>query len=261
MNHDDEAHAVTSTLYAPPTENVTRRLLRRVLDVVLPAACVACNKLVREPADSLGLCDDCRGHLVRWPSRCCATCGKTLDASHLPASYRCGECRRQEPPCAVVLSGWSYQPPIDAVLTGLKFRRLEYLGGQLARELARLFRDRLTDCDLVVPVPLHWRRYLSRGYNQAAAIATPLAAELDLPTASVLRRRLSTPAQSQLRRVERTGNLKGAFSVKRPSLCAGRHVLLIDDIVTTGTTVNTAARCLLNAGVASVTTLTAARTP
>ncbi len=236
-------------------------MLRRVLDVLMPAVCLACNGTVRAPTDSLGLCDDCRHLLTRWPTRGCATCGKPLEAAHLPTGYRCGDCRKQEPPCARVLSAWSYQPPFDAVLTGLKFRRLEYLGGQLARELARLFRDQLTDCELVVPVPLHWRRYLSRGYNQAAAIAAPLAAELDLPIAAALRRRLPTPAQSRLARAERTINLQGAFAVRRSRLCSGRHIVLVDDVVTTGTTLNTAARCLLASGAASVTALTAARTP
>ena len=130
------------------------------------------------------------------------------------------------------MSGWAYQPPLDAVLTGLKFRRLEYLGMQLGRAMADLFRSQLTDCDLVVPVPLHWRRYLNRGYNQAATIARPVAAELGLPMAGVLRRRRATPAQSRLSRAERRRNLRGAFALRATMFggasCVGRHVLLID---------------------------------
>ncbi|MEM7582483.1 MAG: ComF family protein [Acidobacteriota bacterium] len=159
------------------------------------------------------------------------------------------------------MSAWSYQPPIDAVLAGLKFRRLEYLGGQLARDLITLFEDRLTTCELVVPVPLHWRRYLSRGYNQSAAIARPLAKRLGLPFENALRRCRATPAQSRLSRAERTGNLQGAFRIRRRARCRGRHVLLIDDVVTTGTTLDAAARCLLAAGASSVSAVTAARTP
>ncbi len=152
------------------------------------------------------------------------------------------------------------------MLTGLKFRRLEYLGVQLGRAVADLLRSELADCDLVVPVPLHWRRFLRRGYNQAAVIARPVAAELDLPVASVLRRRRATPAQSRLRRAERRSNLRDAFSLRRLAFtagvsCIGRRVLLVDDVVTTGTTLETAATELRRAGAASVTALTIARTP
>ncbi len=180
------------------------------------------------------------------------------------------------------------------MLTGLKFRRLEYLGAQLGRTVAGLLRQELADCDLVVPVPLHWRRYLRRGYNQAAAIARPVAAELGLPVTGVLRRRRATPAQSRLSRNERRRNLRDAFALRpgvfakvapearkgqrrapearkgqrrapasrsRNTACTGRRVLLVDDVATTGTTLQTAAACLRRAGAASVTALTVARTP
>ena len=247
-------------MYAPPRDNVTRPLLAKLLDVLVPAPCLACNRPVPEQRDSFGLCPACRGRLVLWPSSGCASCGRpTSDA--VPDGYRCGACRRRPPPYDGLLSAWSYQPPIDSVLTGLKFRRLEYLGSHLGPALARRFRDRLAGCDVVVPVPLHWWRYLQRGYNQAAAIARPLARELGLPVRRALRRRRPTPAQSRLSRGERQRNVAGAFATRRPVHFAGRRDLLVDDVTTTGATLRTAAQCLLDAGAASVTALAAARTP
>ena len=142
-----------------------------------------------------------------------------------------------------------------------KFHRLEYLGGHLGRRLAHLLRPRLGDVEVVVPVPLHWIRFLTRGYNQAAAIARPLAKELGLPMIGALRRRRATPAQSRLHRADRRRNLHRAFRARRVSKIRGRHVLLVDDVVTTGATLEAAARCLLDAGAAGVTAVTAARTP
>lgn len=254
--------------------SITRGLLRSALDFFLPAPCLACGETVREPRRSLGLCAPCRGQLARWSHDACDGCGRALSAAQLPAGYLCGACRRRSPPYERLLSAWSYQPPLDAVLTGLKFRRLEYLGSQLGREVAELLRPELEDCDLVVPVPLHWRRYLRRGYNQAAVIARALAADLGLPLAGVLRRRRATPAQSRLSRAERRRNLRDAFSLRpevfaavtltlrsRKAVCAGQSVLLVDDVATTCTTLRTAAACLRRAGAKSVTALAVARTP
>ncbi len=258
-------------MYASPPEDVTRGsvtrgLLRSALYFFLPAPCLACGEAVVEPRRSLGLCTACRGRLVRWPCDACDSCGRPLGPADRPAGYRCGACRRRSPPFERLLSAWSYQPPLDAVLTGLKFRRLEYLGTQLGRTVAGLLRPELVDYDLVVPVPLHWRRYLHRGYNQATVIARAVAAELGLPVAGVLRRRRATPAQSRLTRTQRRRNLRDAFFTRRRFLgfgasCTGRRVLLVDDVTTTGTTLQTAAACLRRAGASSVTALTVARTP
>ncbi len=247
-------------MYASPPGNVTRQILRRLLYFLLPSPCLACSEPVWEPRDSLGLCPVCNHRLVRWPARGCGICGRPF-AGELPANARCGECRQHPPPYRRLLSAWSYQPPVDAALMALKFRRLEYLGGHIGRRLAGLLRPRLDDCKVVVPVPLHWTRWLSRGYNQAAAIARPLAKDLGLPVVHALVRRRPTPAQSRLQRAARRKNLRDAFRARRSARVRGRHVLLVDDIVTTGATLEAAARCLGRAGAAAVTAVTAARTP
>jgi len=248
-------------LYASDNENVTRRLRQRLLYFFLPSPCLACSEPVFEPRDSLGLCPNCRERLVRWPIQSCSVCGCGLQGVDLPTGYRCGGCRKHAPPYDRALSAWAYQPPLDAVLMGLKFQRLEYLGGHLARLMAPLLRSEIGSVDMVVPIPLHWSRYLKRGYNQAAAIAKPLAVELGLPVVSGLRRRRSTPPQTRLSRSSRQSNLRRAFAVRRTVLEPGARVLLVDDVLTTGTTLATAAASLRQAGASSVTVVAAARTP
>lgn len=248
-------------MYASKSESVTRRLLQQLLYFILPAPCSACNAAILEPRESLGLCCGCRELLARWPSHGCAVCGQVLADVPRRPGYRCGACRQSPPPFAEVLSAWVYGPPIDTVLMGLKFGRLDYLGAQLGRRLASLFESRLADCEIVVPIPLHWSRYLQRGYNQATMISRPLALALGLPTCNALWRPRPTLAQSRLRRIDRQRNPVGAFAARRSVRWRGRHLLLVDDVLTTGATVTAAARCLLTAGAVSVTVLTAARTP
>ncbi len=258
-------------LYASPSPNVTpspaRRLLRHLGQWLLPSPCLGCKEPVWETRNSLGLCPSCRRRLVRWPQHACTTCGRLL-AAEPPPAWQCSRCRRRPPPYEQVLSAWSYQPPLDAVLMGLKFRRLDYLGAHLGQALAEIYHPALDDCELVVPVPLYWTRRLSRGYNQALTIAQPLAAALGIPLAQPLRRRRPTPPQSRLSRAARRRNLKdafalrsGAFALRSAEACRGRRLLLVDDVTTTGATLEAAAACLRRAAPASIVAVTAARTP
>jgi ComF family protein len=163
-----------------------------------------------------------------------------------------------------MLALWSYGPPLDAVVQALKFRRLDYLGRHLAAALAAELGPRiegLAAIDRVVPVPLHWRRRLTRGYNQAERIARPLAALLDLPFDPLLIRGRATPPQSLLSRTQRLANLRRAFRVRRSREIRGLHLLLVDDVATTGATLDAAAAALKRAGAAAVTALVAGRTP
>jgi ComF family protein len=205
-------------------------------------------------------------------------CAAPLAAAGLPAGFACGRCRSSPPAFERLHAGWRYEPPLDAVIARLKFGRLDYLGSHLGRALARRLEDRLVappggqptgrsgvrpGCELVVPVPLHWRRRLARGYDQAAAIARPLARELDLPFAAVLVRRRPTPPQTALGRADRLSNLDGAFAVRLRGRerIRGRRLLLVDDVATTGATLDAAAAALRRAGAAAVVALVAARTP
>lgn len=256
-------------VYAPETPRVTRPsggmgLLDRLLHALLPSPCLGCGQPLPARGTTLGLCVRCRAGLVPLPREACAVCARPLAAQALPEGYSCGACRAKPPAFGRLLALWSYRPPLDAVVRGLKFGRLDYLGGHLAAALANGLEDELGGIgrlDRVVPVPLHWRRRLTRGYNQAEQIARPLAARLGLPCASLLSRRRATPPQSLLGRDDRLANLRKAFRVPRPEKVRGLGILLVDDVATTGATLDAAARALRNAGAAAVTALVAGRTP
>jgi ComF family protein len=256
---------MTDPLYAPQPSGVTpppgSRLLDRLLHALLPAPCLGCGEPLPAARSPLGLCGRCRAALATPLRQACAVCARPLAAWALPADYRCGACRESPPAFDRLLALWSYQPPLDAVVRGLKFGRLDYLGSHLAAALVEGLGDRLAGFDRVVPVPLHWRRRLARGYNQAERIARPLSGLLGLPCAPALRRRRATPPQSLQGRAARLTNLRKAFQVPRPERVHGLRILLVDDVATTGATLDAAAAALRKAGAATVTALVAGRTP
>ncbi len=260
-------------LYGPDRSNVadvgsragSRAPRRRswrdaLLHVLLPSPCLKCGDAL--PAEApLGLCDACRSCLLPVPPQTCAVCAELLDAFEPPPGYRCGACRETPPAYRRLLSRWLYRDPLDAVIHGLKFGRLDYLGRHLAVALNEGLGEELQGFDGVVPVPLHWWRRLSRGYNQAECIARPLAALLGVPLMPALRRARRTRAQTSLGKAARAANLRGAFRVPRPGRVRGLKLLLVDDVATTGATIDAAAAALKRAGAESVTALVAGRTP
>ena len=239
-----------------------RDLVARLLGTLLPAACLGCGEPLRERRNALNLCPACRGGLRRLDAPACAVCSRPLAGlGSALQGLTCPACRAHPPAFERLFALWSYEPPLDAVLLALKFRRLDYLGRHLAEEVLASLQDRLPALDAVVPVPLHWRRRLSRGYNQSELIAAPLARGLGLPLLAALAKRRATRPQSRLPRQERMENLRRAFAVRRPSRIAGRRLLLVDDVTTTGATLNVASAALMAAGAAAVVALAVAKTP
>jgi ComF family protein len=153
--------------------------------------------------------------------------------------------------------------PVSAALAiALKHRDQTYLAPALAPWLARAGSELLAEADLLVPVPLHWTRLVRRRYNQSALLASALARASGVAyRADILTRKRMTPSQAGLTRAQRIDNVAGAFAVParlRPAL-AGKHVLLIDDVMTTGATAEACARNLLRGGAGQVDFLTLAR--
>lgn len=240
---------------------ITSAPLAAILDFVYPPICLGCEREERPGPLKLGLCLPCRGRLKLLRGRHCAGCGLPLAAAALPVGYLCGHCRRRPPAYERLLAVWSYEPPLEQVIHGLKFGRLDFLGGHLAEEIWQRLGGELRRAEAVVPVPLHWRRQMMRGYNQAERIARPLAKRLGRPLVAALRRARSTAPQARLERCQRGANLRRAFRCRRPAAVRDRVVLLVDDVSTTGATLDQAAAALLRGGAASVLALTAARTP
>ncbi len=126
-------------LYASSAPGVVRpaeRLLDRLVHALLPAPCLGCGRPLPAAGAPLGLCAVCRAALAPLPREACAVCSRPLAAHALPADYRCGACRQSPPAFDRLLALWSYRPPLDAVVRGLKFGRLDYLGRHLADALA-----------------------------------------------------------------------------------------------------------------------------
>lgn len=256
---------MTTPFYAAGPSGVTpppgRTLLDRFVHALLPAPCLECGRPLPARGTAFGLCSPCRGRLKPLPESTCGICSRPLSAYEPPPDFVCAACRENPPGFDRLLALWSYEPPLDKVIQALKFRRLDYLGSHMARALAGELGSELACVDAVVPVPLHWRRRLARGYNQAERIARPLARTLGLPLTRALSRPRATPPQSLLGRKERLANLRRAFRVRHPERLRARHLLLVDDVATTGATLDAAATLLKKAGAATVTALVAGRTP
>jgi ComF family protein len=153
-----------------------------------------------------------------------------------------------------------YEGTLLDLVVRLKYREEERLASLLGDRMAEVVRDSEPPFDLILPVPLHISRLRERGYNQAALLARRIGKNLEAPVdLFLLRKDRATPAQATLHVDERRKNLRGAFRVEEASKIVGRSILLVDDVATTGTTLNEAARVLKRAGAARVEAVVAAR--
>ena len=218
---------------------------------LLPARCLVCGE---RGADDQDLCRDCRDALP-WNRSACSRCALPLP---MPSPL-CGRCRRAPPPFDSSRAAFRYGFPLDRLLPRLKFH------GDLAagRLLAQLAAEALAGAPLprlLLPVPLHPARLRQRGYDQALELARPLARTLGLPLcAERLRRRRATAAQSGLGAGARWRNVREAFALGPGAL--PDHVVVLDDVMTTGATLGECCRLLKSAGVARVDAWAIARAP
>jgi len=151
----------------------------------------------------------------------------------------------------------AYEFPVDAAIKALKFQRKLFYGPALAELLCRECRHLPDDIEAVLPVPLHWRRRWFRGFNQADELAVPVAKHLGLPLLRNVKRVRATPFQSGLSAKERATNLRDALVVR--GALSWRQVLIVDDVITTGTTARQLAKVLLKAGARRVGVIAVAR--
>ncbi len=178
--------------------------------------------------------------------------------------YRCADCVGEPPPFDATFALADYRAPLDALALGLKFRARLMLAREFARRLAGLAEDSWQGLperpDVIAPVPLAAQRLAERGYNQAWQIAKPLARALNVRgDATLLHRVIHTAPQSRLDRDARRQNVGRAFEVAKP--VRGLHVGIVDDVMTTGATLEALAHMLKAAGARRVTNFVALRTP
>lgn len=220
---------------------------------IMPERCAFCG--TRSVASECALCDGCRQDLP-WVAHACERCAAPLPGP-LARGVFCGACQNRAPPVATTIAPLLYAFPVDAGLKAFKFRRKLHYGPMFAHLLLHALSDVRDDIDALLPVPLHWRRLAARGFNQAAELATPLARSMGLPILGNVIRHRPTELQTGLSARARDRNLKHAFRVKRP--VRARHVLIVDDVVTTGATTRHLATELLRNGAERVSVAAVAR--
>lgn len=233
-------------------------VLDPVLAVVFPSRCAGCGGSLGRPSRG-PLCEGCWRLVPRHRAVLCR-CGVPLPAA--TATAACARCRRGLAPFS---AGWSlgpYEGVLRTLVHELKYRARRRVAERLAERVCgdEGARGLLEHGAVLVPVPLHPRRLRERGFNQSELLAAAIARRSGLALAPrALVRRKDTRAQAGLRAGERRRNVAGAFAVRQRGRVAGRAVVLVDDVLTTGATARACAGELKSAGARSVTVLTVAR--
>ena len=244
----------------PPITTLTSGLLafltwieRKAEEVVLPTACVFCGVRCRQERQPI--CNACLDDLP-WIRNACRVCGNPV-VLQLPGGIHCAACQLDAPPFEVTIAPLVYAFPVDAAIKAMKFRRKLFYVPAFATLLAESLRRIPADVDAMLPVPLHWRRHAVRGFNQAAELCKPIRRKMALPLLVNVVRIRATPSQSGLTAAQRRRNLQAAFAVR--GKVGARHVLIVDDVITTGETCRCLANVLLEGGAEKVSVLAIAR--
>ncbi|AWF79702.1 ComF family protein [Microbulbifer sp. A4B17] len=220
------------------------------------AQSLTCCMLCGGASGEFGICSACTGELP------VLNCGCRYCALPLAAAKNsiCAGCIQRPPAYTKISAAWQYAFPINHLIQRFKYHRDLAAGDSLTQLAARQLWPPEDTPDLLTPIPLHWRRYWQRGYNQAQLIASGLGRHWDIPVElRLLRKTTSTKTQSQLSRNQRLKNLSESFTVRRE--IQGAHIGLVDDVVTTGATLEATTRQLLAAGAKKVSAFVLARTP
>jgi len=237
-------------------------LFARILDFILPASCSYC----RSPLKDSGIphfCYSCWSDFSPLQGPVCPSCGMPFGSPEAltdSPEHECLNCRREPPHYDQALAAGLFEGPLREAIHVYKYRPLRSLGTHLSRWMAE--RVRLTvPLDMAMPVPLHKKRLRQRGFNQALLLAHGVSGRFMVPLNydNLVRSRFTRP-QVELSGRERAENVRGAFDLVRPEQISEKRILLIDDVFTTGATMNECAKVLKEAGARSVTVLTLART-
>jgi ComF family protein len=239
--------------------------LDAVLSVVFAPACAACDGLLDSPTRG-PVCGHCWGSILPLTPPLCDACGDPLATWRVvdradgraegPHHVRCTRCRRQSRRIVITRAIGSYDGALRAIVHAFKYDGRRSLAATLGTLMQARGADVLRGANAAVPVPLHPSRRRERGFDQAS----DLARHVGLPVVHALRRTRPTAVQASLPAARRHGNVRGAFAARSAAAALdGRVVVLVDDVSTTGATLEACARALAEAGVREVRALTAAR--
>lgn len=234
--------------------------LRPLLNFLLPPRCLKCGTILN--SEENGLCPECFNEITFISEPYCTKCGHPFNEEHREAGMLCATClSNHRSPFRMNRSAFVYDEASKPLILSFKFFDKTENAGFLGRLLYLAGKDIFAaGADVLMPIPLHYTRLLKRRYNQSALLAKELSKFCHLPVdnASVVRHKKTRP-QVEFSGHARIKNVHGAFQVKHPEQVLGKHIVLIDDVMTTGSTLKECALVLLAAGAASIDTITVAR--
>lgn len=223
----------------------------KIIDLFFPPRCGGCGEW------GLRWCENCLSQIIEIKEPICLSCGEPQDNGS--SSKICERCRRTPPQYEAIRSWAVYKKPLQTAVHRIKYQNDLGLGEYMSKFLSQVLSNTNWNVDLVTPVPLGKERFKERGYNQAMLLAQPLAWSMGLQHNSrALRRIRETDTQVNLSIAERRANVSGAFQAKR-EIVSGKSVLVIDDVTTTGSTLDACATALYSANAKLVYGLTLAR--
>jgi ComF family protein len=236
-----------------------KKFTHALLDFLFPPLCHVCRTFIPD-AGNLHICSSCREKMPTVSHPLCTVCGIPFDGAG--NDHECGDCLRHPPSFDVARAALIHDGPGRSLIHAFKYSNRIHLRRPLGLLTAGLLADFVALCgpDLIVPVPLHVRRLRGRGFNQAILLGEVLAREWGIPLHRQLLQRIRwTEPQISLTAEQRRDNVRGAFSVRDSAAVAGKRVLLVDDVFTTGSTVEECAKMLKKTGACHVAVVTVAR--
>ncbi len=240
--------------------SVIRDIFLGFLDVLYPRHCFACDKSLHEETNPY-ICESCIEIIEATEVRRCIKCGLKSGPGVTSSDKGCHECKNTNLGFEKSFFVSDNIEPVRTLIHQFKYKKHICLATPLGSLLVDILcHETAGEIDSVVPVPLHWRKKQERGFNQSELMARKISKRLSIPiSTNNLFRAKNTLSQTHLSRTERQENVKGAFKVKNPELYYQKHVLLVDDVLTTGMTASECAKSLKRAGASKVFLVALAR--
>jgi len=232
-------------------------LTKNFINLIYPLHCASCRKPL-DPENDSSICGHCIGLIKPNPSPYCIYCGRSVDM----AGCACDDCLENKPAFSRALSACLYDGKLKELILQFKYKGKMALSGDLSGLISDFLysnSDILEGVDMITFVPICRDRMIKRGFNQSKILAKRLSDSYGIPMADCIEKTASTKNQNELSRQERLSNLKGAFRAKSAVNLTGLTILIVDDVMTTGATLNECAIALSKSGAGSVRCITLAR--